>query len=161
MKIGELATAAQTPVETIRFYEREGLLPAPARGESSNYRVYEAHHVQRLLFIRRCRGLDMALDEVRTLLNFMDQASGDCSEVNQVLDTHIGHVSARIQELRALEKELKALRSHCLSGNTGPACGILQALAQPAATTHHTAPPPSAPHQHVGAVHRHSRRAKA
>ena len=67
MKIGELAVATATQIETIRFYEREGLIPTPGRS-TGNYRVYEASHVQRLIFIRRCRGLDMALDEIRTLL---------------------------------------------------------------------------------------------
>ena len=71
MKIGELAVATATQIETIRFYEREGLIPTPGRS-TGNYRVYEASHVQRLIFIRRCRGLDMALDEIRTLLRFTD-----------------------------------------------------------------------------------------
>lgn len=64
MKIGELATASATPVETIRYYEREGLLPQPTR-TASNYRIYEEQHLERLQFIRNCRGLQMSLDEVR------------------------------------------------------------------------------------------------
>ena len=71
MKIGELSTASGTPVETIRFYERESLLPAPERTES-NYRVYTQVHADRLGFIRQCRNLDMTLDEVRVLLRFRD-----------------------------------------------------------------------------------------
>jgi DNA-binding transcriptional MerR regulator len=67
MKIGELSTASSTPIETIRYYEREGLLPAPGRTDG-NFRVYEAAHLGRLQFIRYCRGLDMSLDEVRVLL---------------------------------------------------------------------------------------------
>ena len=67
MKIGELATASGTPVDTIRFYEREGLLPAPARS-AANYRQYEAAHLERLQFIRHCRTLDMSLTQVRELL---------------------------------------------------------------------------------------------
>ena len=64
MKIGALAEATGTPVETIRFYEREGLLPPPARAEN-NYRLYLPIHVERLAFVRQCRGLDMTLDEIR------------------------------------------------------------------------------------------------
>ena len=71
MRIGELATAAQTQSETIRYYEREGLLPEAARTEA-NYRTYDKSHIQRLAFIRHCRSLDMTLGEIRTLLHFKD-----------------------------------------------------------------------------------------
>ena len=77
MKIGELARLAGTNVETIRYYERDGLLPVPARSEG-NYRIYGETHVQRLFFIRRCRGLDMTLDEIRVLLRFKDAPHGLC-----------------------------------------------------------------------------------
>ena len=71
MRIGELAKAAETQVETIRYYEREALLPQPERTDG-NYRVYGPEHVERLLFIRYCRGLDMTLDEIRALLRMKD-----------------------------------------------------------------------------------------
>ena len=127
MRIGELALASGTPVETIRFYEREGLLPAPRRTES-NYRVYAAAHAERLGFIRQCRSLDMTLDEVRTLLRFKDTPSADCGEVNVLLDEHIGHVAQRIRELRVLEKALRALRSQCAQPHCVADCGILQGI---------------------------------
>ena len=90
MRIGELAQTSGTPIETIRFYEREGLLPAAARTEG-NYRIYTPQHADRLGFIRQCRSLDMTLDEVRVLLRFKDQPLADCGEVNSLLDEHIGH----------------------------------------------------------------------
>lgn len=71
MRIGELAKATDTQVETIRYYEREALLPQPGRTEG-NYRVYGPEHVERLSFIRYCRSLDMALDEIRALLRMKD-----------------------------------------------------------------------------------------
>lgn len=71
MKIGVLAKQADCPVETVRYYEREGLLPAPARTEG-NYRLYSSEHLERLTFIRNCRTLDMTLDEIRRLLALMD-----------------------------------------------------------------------------------------
>ena len=71
MKIGELAKATGTQTETIRYYEREQLLPTAKRTES-NYRVYDGSHVERLAFIRHCRSLDMTLDEIRVLLHFKD-----------------------------------------------------------------------------------------
>ena len=96
MKIGDLATASATPVDTIRYYEREGLLPAPAR-TSANYRAYDDSHLERLRFIRHCRHLDMSLDEVRQLLRVRDDPQADCHAANHVLDEHIGHVSRRIR----------------------------------------------------------------
>lgn len=131
MKIGELAKAAQTQSETIRYYERAGLLPQPSRTEA-NYRAYEASHIQRLAFIRHCRSLDMTLEEIRVLLRFKDAPTEHCGEVNGLLDAHIGHVATRIGELRALEKELKTLRQQCDSGLLTADCGILQGLEQAA-----------------------------
>lgn len=151
MKIGELALATDTPVETIRFYEREGLLPTPGRS-AANYRQYEEAHVQRLVFIRRCRKLDMALDEVRALLRFSDQPGADCGEVNQVLDEHIGHVAARIEELRALETELRQLRARCAASGSGLACAILQALNEPASAPPRARRAAGKP-SHLGTVH--------
>jgi len=128
MKIGELAKAACTQVETIRYYEREGLLPLAPRSDA-NYRVYEDVHVERLAFIRHCRSLDMTLDEVRLLLRFKDAPQNDCTEVNALLDEHIGHVAMRIRELRQLEKQLTALREQCASAQDAAHCGILNGLA--------------------------------
>lgn len=127
MKIGELAAATHTPVATIRYYERQGLVPLPAR-TGSNYRSYGPAQVQRLAFIRRCRSLDMSLEEVRVLLRFQDQPAADCGEVNDVLDAHIAHVAQRVRELRQLERHLRELRAHCGSAQAGPACGILERL---------------------------------
>lgn len=129
MKIGELAQKAQTPVETIRFYEREGLLPEPARTES-NYRAYAQSQLETLQFILRCRSLDMALDEIRQLLRFREQPDVDCGEVNALLDEHIEHVAQRIKELRGLERQLKELRSSCLASRSAQNCGILNGLSK-------------------------------
>jgi len=128
MKIGELAAASATPIETIRYYGREQLLPAPARTQG-NFRTYEAQHLERLLFIRHCRGLDMSLDEVRQLLRVKDGPAEDCGDVNALIDAHIGHVSTRIRELRALEKSLRQLRRQCSGAQDTDHCGILVELA--------------------------------
>lgn len=127
MRIGNLAEATGTPVETIRFYEREGLIPAAQRSEN-NYRVYTAAHAERLAFIRHCRNLDMALDEIRALLRLRDAPPDSCCEVNNILDAHIEHVAQRICELRSLESTLKALRARCQSPHAMDACGILNHL---------------------------------
>jgi Cd(II)/Pb(II)-responsive transcriptional regulator len=149
MKISELAGATGTPVETVRFYEREGLLPAPARA-ANNYRVYGAAHVERLAFVRHCRNLDMTLDEIRVLLRCRDAPQADCGEVNALLDEHIGHVARRIRELRVLEKALKELRRQCAQGQPARDCGILNELTQAANQT--TPPPPQQP-SHVKGCH--------
>ena len=151
MKIGDLAQASATGVETIRYYERQGLLPAPAR-TAGNFRVYDDAHLERLRFIRQCRGLDMSLDEVRELLAVRDAPDADCGAANRVLDEHIGHVSRRIRELRALERQLKALRASCALVQPSADCGILVGLSSELEA------PSQAPRsgaRHLGAVHPH------
>jgi len=127
LKIGDLARATRCSVETIRFYEREGLIDEPARSVG-NYRVYGPLHVERLRFIRNCRSLDMTLDEIRALLDFRDAPEQTCAEVNQILDEHIGHVADRIAELSRLKSELKELRRQCREESGAGECGILRSL---------------------------------
>ena len=147
MKISELAQATGTPVDTIRYYEREGLLPEPARA-GNNYRVYGPAHAERLAFIRQGRGLDMSLGEIRTLLAWRDRPDADCGAVRALLDEHIGHIATRIRELRALERQLKDLRAQCRQASDTAHCGILTGLAQAAE------PPPARAHDnHVHGTH--------
>jgi len=152
MKIGELSAATDTPVETIRYYEREGLLPAPVRS-GGNFRLYDDSHAGRLAFIRACRALDMNLGEIRVLLRFRDGAHGDCSEVNGLLDEHIEHVEQRIRELRRLSKDLRVLRDQCLEVRAADQCGILKGLDSG------TLDLPARAKSHVGHLHRKSGKA--
>lgn len=149
MKIGELAARTDTQVETLRYYEREGLLPAPPRTDG-NYRIYGDAQLERVAFIRHCRSLDMTLDEIRVLLRFKDRPEADCGDVNALLDAHIGHVAARIRNLRQLEKQLKALRQQCAGAGGAAHCGILGGLSQAAAGSGSAAP---AGPQHVAGAH--------
>ncbi|ROZ78249.1 Cd(II)/Pb(II)-responsive transcriptional regulator [Ramlibacter sp. WS9] len=151
MKIGQLAAATGTQVETIRYYERQGLLSVAGRTDG-NYRVYDESHKQRLAFIRHCRCLDMTLDEIRTLLGYKDSPRGNCGEVDELLDEHIGHVTTRIQELKALAKELRALRASCSVGRATAECGILEGLER-AAREHDHAAPAGGQRHHVGGSH--------
>ena len=128
MQIGELAQAAQCTVETVRFYEKEGLLPEPPR-TAGNYRSYAEAQLQRLCFIRTCRGLDMTHGEIRSLLGLMDQPGSDCGAVNRLLDEHIGHVDRRIAELQGLKGQLRDLRQRCRGEQEVSACGIMNGLA--------------------------------
>jgi len=127
MKIGELAAKAECDVQTVRYYERTGLLPAPERTHS-NYRSYGPRHLERLQFIRRCRSLDMALGEVRVLLSFLEHPEKNCAAVNQLLDEHVEHVRTRLKDLAELEVELKRLRRQCRQIQTAEDCGILRQL---------------------------------
>lgn len=128
MKIGELAQIAQTTVETVRYYEKEGLLPATVR-TAGNFRVYGPAHLERLRFIRNCRALDMSHEEIHTLLGLADQPAEGCGAVNAVLDQHMAHVDERIRELIHLKEQLALLRQRCLVERAVDDCGILQGLA--------------------------------
>lgn len=131
VKIGELAKQTGCLVETIRYYEREGLLPEPTRSDG-NYRIYNNEHVEHLRFIRQCRSLDMTLDETRRLLHLRDAPEENCHEVNTLIEEHIRHVVDRIAELKALQKQLNEIRNLCQKTAAVKDCEILQSLASPA-----------------------------
>lgn len=141
MKIGELAQAARCPVETIRYYEREGLLAPPQRS-AGNFRLYGAEHLERLRFIRNCRALDMSQEEIRRLLALSDHPAAGCAAVNTLFDEHIAHVEERIRELSQLRGQLAALRQRCHADARVDDCGILHGLAEmesaPASGVRHT-----------------------
>lgn len=126
MKIGELAAQAGCDVQTVRFYEREGLLEAPLR-EASGYRRYDERALEKLRFLRHCRSLDIPLPEVRQLMAFAARPDQSCGEVNQLLDRHIGLVKQRLRSLKILEGQLVALRRSC-DGDTSHPCAILEAF---------------------------------
>ena len=127
MTIGELARRTGAGIETIRYYEHEGLLPKPGRTRG-NFRSYGPEHAEPLSFVRRCRSLDMALNEIRLLLRFRSAPDENCREVNALLDTHIGHMEERIAELQSLKGQLRALRDKCSGGKSAEQCGIMQGL---------------------------------
>ena len=126
MQIKELARATGVDVETIRFYEKQGLLPHPARRDNG-YRNYTSGHLERLSFIRHCRALDMTLADVARLLSFLDEPDAHCGDVNSLVDEQLSKVSARLQSMQALEKQLLLLRSRCDQTSDGH-CAILEEL---------------------------------
>ena len=128
MQIKELARATGVDVETIRFYEKEGLLPEPARLDNG-YRNYAQPHLERLSFIRHCRALDMPLSDVKRLLGFVDDPESHCLNVDELVDEQLARVRARLKSMRALEKQLLQLRSRCDGAHgDGAPCGILTEL---------------------------------
>lgn len=126
LSIGALADATQSKAETIRYYERIGLLPAPAR-TAGNYRAYERRHLDRLSFIRRARDLGFSLDEVRELLRVSDRKEASCDEVDRIARSHLAEVERKIADLQALGGQLRQLIEQCGHGTIAE-CRIVEAL---------------------------------
>ncbi|MBF0272096.1 MAG: Cd(II)/Pb(II)-responsive transcriptional regulator [Magnetococcales bacterium] len=129
MRIGELAKRVGCDVETVRYYEKEGLLAKPNR-ESSGYRDYGAADLETLQFIRHCRSLGIKLAEIKQLLNFRCRPEEDCSGVNALLDIQIARVEEQITAMGLLKAQLQSLRKECEHRQTNRECGILQSLNQ-------------------------------
>ena len=126
MKIGQLSKHTDCKVETIRYYERIGLLPEPARSEGG-YRIYDESHLKRLSFIRRSRELGFTIEEIRGLLNLVDGGSYTCSDVKTITMEHVEAIRQKISDLKKLEKTLSRIASQC-AGDSTPECPILDAL---------------------------------
>lgn len=127
MKISDLSRATGVDVDTIRYYEKAGLLPAPAR-QANGYRAYGEQHLERLAFVRHCRGLDIPMSDVKRLLDFVGGARDGCGDIDALIDAQLLRVRARLKSLRALERQLTALRSSCDSDHATHECGILTEL---------------------------------
>ncbi|MFC0101771.1 MerR family transcriptional regulator [Sphingopyxis terrae] len=126
MKIGELSRATGTNIETIRYYERIGLLPAPARTEA-NYRSYGDAHRARLRFVRHSRELGFTIDEIRSLLDLSDHPERDCADADRIASAHLEQVEAKIAQLSALRDELTRIVGRCRGGLAGD-CRVIEAL---------------------------------
>lgn len=125
--IGNLARATGTKVETVRYYEHIGLLPAPPR-TGGNYRSYGATELARLSFIRRARDLGFSVEQVRALLTLSDDRQGDCASIDAIAHTHLAEVERKLADLTALRRELQAVITSC-KGGTVADCRIIEALA--------------------------------
>ena len=113
--IGDMGKATATKIETIRYYEKIGLLPKPAR-TTSNYRDYGQAELGRLSFIRRARDLGFSLDQVRALLSISGDRSCDCAGIDRIAKEHLLEVDRKLSDLAALRKELKAVIDSCDGG---------------------------------------------
>ena len=133
IQIGELSTRTGCNVETIRYYERIALLPAPARS-AGRYRIYDIGDVRRLTFIRRARELGFTLDAVRALLALSTKDGSNASgEVRQLAARHLAEVRSKIADLRAMERVLADAVRRCASGEL-PGCPIIDTLFRPPAS---------------------------
>jgi MerR family mercuric resistance operon transcriptional regulator len=126
MKIGEAAAASGCHLETVRYYERIGLLPKPARTDSG-YRSYSEDDVRRLRFVTRGRELGFSLEEIRGLLQLSTDSTLSCSEVDQLARTHLAEIEMRVAELQQMAHELRRTIATCRGGQRA-ACAILDAL---------------------------------
>lgn len=126
MLIGELSRRTNVKIETIRFYERKGILPAPPRTESGR-RVYGEDNLKRLFFVRRCRELGFALDSVSEMLRMIDGDAITCRHVRTIARNHLDDVRSKIADLERMEKTLSLTVSRC-DGGEDPDCPIIEAL---------------------------------
>ena len=126
MKIGELARAAGSNSETIRYYEKIGLLPRPDR-TNSNYRDYGPRDAERLAFIRHARGLGFELTDIRSLLDLADEPDDDCADADAIASRHLRSVEAKMAQLDRLQQELERMIRECRGGRIAT-CRILEAL---------------------------------
>ncbi|WP_112310446.1 MerR family transcriptional regulator [Pseudogemmobacter bohemicus] len=126
LTIGTLSRLTETKVETIRFYEKSGLLPEPGRTEG-NYRAYEVEHLNRLSFIRRARALGFSLDQIRELLRLSDDRFRSCDSVDAITREHLIEVEQKLSDLKALQAELSRMLTQCSCGTVAD-CRIIDAL---------------------------------
>ena len=124
--IGDLATSTRTKVETVRYYERTGLMPKPPR-TGGNYRSYGVEHLRRLSFIRRSRELGFSIEQVRELLSLSDNRNHSCAAVDEIAREHLRDVQRKIVDLTALRRELSTLISQCRHQKIAE-CRIIEAL---------------------------------
>ena len=124
--IGALSGRTGCSIETIRYYERIGLLPAPPRS-AGGHRVYDDDHLKRLTFIRRGRALGFTLDQVRGLLGLVDGGDFSCDEVRQLTLAHLGEIRDKIADLRRLQQTLDEMAAQCDRGEL-PDCPIIETL---------------------------------
>jgi MerR family mercuric resistance operon transcriptional regulator len=124
--IGRLSAETGVNIETIRYYERIAIMPAPPRTEGGQ-RVYAVDHLKRLTFICRSRELGFALDEIGALLGLAGGQALTCAEVSEMAHAHIAGIRQKLKDLRKLERVLTDLAARC-HGNKVPDCPILEAL---------------------------------
>lgn len=128
LKIGDLARETDTRVVTIRYYEKIGLLPEPARSSIGNYRAYGRDTLERLKFIRRCRSLGFSLEQVRDLLALASEAEHACDAVDRLTSEHLAEVERKIADLTRLAEELRRISASCQGGGTISNCRIIQSI---------------------------------
>jgi len=124
MKIGEIAKRARIGIETIRYYEREGLLLEPER-RPSGYRQYSESAVERLEFIRRAKDLGFTLAEVRELLELSFATQGECDHIRQRAETKLASIEDKIRNLQQMKRSLAKIIRRCQEKNSAEECPLV------------------------------------
>src|SRR5262249_32967536 len=124
--IGMLSERTGCNIETIRYYERIGLMPRIARSDGG-HRLYGEDHMKRLGFIRRSRELGFTLDHVRTLLGLVDERRYTCAQVKRITVEHLGVIHRKVADLQKIERVLKEMAAQC-DGGAVPKCAVIDAL---------------------------------
>lgn len=127
LSIGQLSKKAGIPIDTIRYYEKVGVLDRIQRLEN-NYRVYTEQTLADLLFIKHCRELDISLNDIKTLKEMKAQPKQACTEVDNLVNKYLIEVSEKIERLLLLKESLIDLKQHCSTNRTVDECGILKEL---------------------------------
>jgi MerR family mercuric resistance operon transcriptional regulator len=126
ISIGVLSTKTKVNIETIRYYEKIGLMPRAPR-KASGHRIYGNDLVDRLMFIRRGRELGFSLDDIRNLMG-MEDGKPSCADVHALTEKHLRGIRSKIADLKKLEKTLSHMAARCVGGQT-PDCPVIEALA--------------------------------
>ncbi len=126
MLIGALSKRTGCHIETIRYYEKAGLLPKPPRSDGG-HRLYEPEQVKRLVFIRRSRELGFSLEEIRTLLRLVDGKRYTCEQVKTLMEKHLVDIQKKLSDLKKLQKTLADISVQCQGGKV-PKCPIIDVL---------------------------------
>ena len=126
LSIGKLSQQSGVNIETIRYYEKIGVMPAPGRS-AGGFRIYEPDHLKRLSFVRRSRQLGFSLDEIRNLLRLVDGHGHTCAEVHALMLSHLAEIRRKIRDLRRLQRAMAEMAARC-SGESVPECPIVDAL---------------------------------
>lgn len=129
MLIGQLSRQTGVNIETIRYYERVGIMPNPSRS-GGGHRLYDEEHLKRLAFVKRSRELGFGLDDIRELLALVDGGAFTCAEVHTITTSHLEDVKKKIADLRRMERVLKSIAAECSLGDV-PECPIIDTLSQP------------------------------
>ena len=129
--MGVLASEAGCKVETVRYYEKIGLMPEPSRSEGG-HRLYALDHVKRMIFIRKCRKLGFSIEQVKNMLRFIDEPNHACGEVKAMAMQQAAEVKQKIKELKRLESALYSMADQCVEEkSSAKGCPIIDALFKP------------------------------
>ena len=127
LQIKELAEKTGLSTDSIRFYEKKNLIQPTLRADN-NYRYYDERTLEKVMFIKHCRELDISIQEIQSLHALLEHPEQNCHQVNDIIDQHLIEVKAKIKTLQSFEKQLKTLRQSCQNESSIANCQIIKTL---------------------------------